>query len=180
MLTPFKFGVGGRLGSGRQWMPWIELSDHVRAVEWVLTHEELCGPVNLAAPGAVTNRDFTKALGQHLHRPTLFPVPAFVLRLVFGQLGKELLLFSQRVTGRCMLCAVRGDASYERGDALVLMKIGSGMSRAASSATSMCSEHRESALTQAFDRAPVDNDGSMRLCYHIEVRGARASGGSLP
>jgi uncharacterized protein (TIGR01777 family) len=97
MLTPFKFGVGGRLGSGRQWMPWIELSDHVRAVEWVLTHEELSGPVNLAAPGAVTNRDFKKALGQHLHRPTLFPVPAFVLRLVFGQLGKELLLFSQRV-----------------------------------------------------------------------------------
>jgi uncharacterized protein (TIGR01777 family) len=97
ILTPFKFGVGGRLGSGHQWMPWIELGDHVRAVEWVLTHEELSGPVNLAAPDAVTNREFTKALGRQLHRPTIFPVPGFVLRLVFGQLGKELLQFSQRV-----------------------------------------------------------------------------------
>ncbi len=96
MLTPFKLGVGGRLGSGRQYMPWISLEDEARAIEWVITHEELRGPVNVAGPHSVTNAEFTKALGRQLHRPTLFPLPKFMLRLVFGQLGEELLLYSQR------------------------------------------------------------------------------------
>lgn len=97
MLTPFKLGVGGRLGSGRQWMPWISLEDEARAIEWVLTHEELRGPINVASPNPVSNVQFTKALGRQLRRPTLFPLPRPVLRLMFGQLGDELLLFSQRV-----------------------------------------------------------------------------------
>jgi uncharacterized protein (TIGR01777 family) len=105
MLTPFKLGVGGRLGSGRQWMPWITLEDEARAIEWVLTHEELRGPVNLASPHAVTNAEFTKALGRQIHRPTLFPVPRFALRLMFGQLGEELLLFSQRVVPSKLLAS---------------------------------------------------------------------------
>lgn len=97
MLTPFKFGVGGRLGSGQQWMSWIALQDEARAIMWLLDHEELRGPVNLASPNPVRNREFTKALGRQLRRPALFPLPGFVLRLMFGQLGEELLLFSQRV-----------------------------------------------------------------------------------
>lgn len=97
MLTPFKFGVGGRLGSGKQWMSWIALEDEARAIAWTLTHEELHGPVNLAAPHPTRNADFTKVLGHVLHRPTLFPVPKFGLRLLFGQMGEELLLYSQRV-----------------------------------------------------------------------------------
>lgn len=97
MLTPFRFGVGGRLGSGRQWMPWITLEDEVRAIEWAITHEEVRGPVNLAAPHPVTNRELTKALARQLHRPALFPVPAFVLRIALGEMANELLLQSQRV-----------------------------------------------------------------------------------
>lgn len=96
MLTPFRLGAGGRLGSGRQWMPWITLEDEVRAIEWVLTHQELSGPVNLAAPRPVTNRELTKALARQLHRPAVFPVPGFALRIVLGEMAKELLLQSQR------------------------------------------------------------------------------------
>lgn len=97
MLTPFRLGAGGRLGSGRQWMPWITLEDEVRAIEWALTHEELSGPVNLAAPQPVTNRELTKALARQLHRPALLPVPGFALRIVLGEMANELLLQSQRV-----------------------------------------------------------------------------------
>jgi len=97
MLTPFRPGVGGRLGSGRQWMPWITLDDEVRAIEWVLTHKELSGPFNLAAPHPVTNRELTKALARQLHRPAVFPVPGFALRIMLGEMANELLLQSQRV-----------------------------------------------------------------------------------
>lgn len=97
MLLPFKLGIGGRLGSGRQWMSWISRHDAVRAVEHVLT-TGLVGPVNVTSPQAVTNREFTKALGRTLKRPTIFPVPAFGLKLLFGpQRARELFLFSQRV-----------------------------------------------------------------------------------
>jgi uncharacterized protein (TIGR01777 family) len=96
MLLPFRLGVGGRLGHGRQWMSWITLGDHVRALTHLLSASEISGAVNLCAPGPVTNREFTAALGNVLHRPTIVPVPAFALRLFFGEMADETLLVSQR------------------------------------------------------------------------------------
>ena len=97
MLTPFKMGVGGRVGSGRQYMSWIALDDVVGAVEHALATESLRGPVNVVSPNPARNLEFTKALGKVLSRPTIFPLPAFVVKLVFGQMGQELLLEGQRV-----------------------------------------------------------------------------------
>ena len=97
MLTPFKLGVGGRLGSGRQYMSWITLEDLVRVIRRAVEDESLRGPVNAVAPGAVTNEEFTKALGHVLGRPTIFAVPAFAARLAFGEVADELLLASARV-----------------------------------------------------------------------------------
>jgi uncharacterized protein len=96
MLPPFRLGVGGRLGDGRQSWAWIALDDLVALFLHALTTESLRGPVNAVAPNPVTNADFTRALGAVLHRPTLFPVPAFVVRAAFGQMGEELLLASNR------------------------------------------------------------------------------------
>lgn len=108
MLLPFKLGIGGRLGSGRQWMSWISLDDHVRAVRFLLEHD-LRGPVNLAAPGAVTNADFTKALGAVLHRPTLLPTPLLAPKVMFGsELVETLLLASHRIVPKALL-----DAGFE-------------------------------------------------------------------
>ncbi len=97
MLPPFRFGVGGVLGTGQQVMSWISLPDELGAIHHALTTESLRGPVNLVAPNPVTNREFTKALGSALHRPTFIPVPAFVVHLLFGEMGQELLLASTRV-----------------------------------------------------------------------------------
>jgi hypothetical protein len=97
LLTPFRLGVGGRLGSGKQFMPWIGLDDVTAAILHTLTTETLRGPVNAVAPQAVTNREFTKTLGRVLGRPTLFPMPACAARLAFGQMADELLLASLRV-----------------------------------------------------------------------------------
>jgi hypothetical protein len=97
MLLPFKLGVGGVVGSGRQYMSWIALVDAASAMEFLLTREDVQGPVNLVAPTPVTNREFTKTLGQVLHRPTVLPMPAFAARLAFGEMADELLLVSQRV-----------------------------------------------------------------------------------
>lgn len=97
ILLPFKMGVGGKLGSGRQYMSWITLDDAVGVIEFALENEKLRGPVNTVAPDAVTNKEFTKALGSALSRPTIFPVPAFALRLAFGEMADETLLTSQRV-----------------------------------------------------------------------------------
>jgi uncharacterized protein (TIGR01777 family) len=97
LLTPFRLGVGGRLGSGKQFMPWIALDDVTAAILHALTTETLRGPVNAVAPQAITNREFTKTLGRVLGRPTLFPMPACAARLAFGQMADELLLASQRV-----------------------------------------------------------------------------------
>jgi hypothetical protein len=96
MLTPFKFGAGGKIGSGRQYMSWIAIDDAVGAIEHALAHEELEDAVNLVAPRAVTNGEFTKTLGGVLGRPTLFTVPAFAARLVFGEMADAALLSSQR------------------------------------------------------------------------------------
>lgn len=96
MLLPFQLGLGGRLGSGRQWISWITRRDLVRAIEFALATETLRGPALAVSPNPVTNREFTAALGAALHRPTWFPVPAFALRLMLGEMADALLLSSQR------------------------------------------------------------------------------------
>jgi len=97
MLTPFKLGAGGRLGSGEQYMSWIDLDDHVAAIVHALYDDTLSGPVNATSPHPVTNATFTSALGRALGRPTVIPVPAFAVKAAFGEMGKELLLWGQRV-----------------------------------------------------------------------------------
>lgn len=97
MLLPFKMGVGGRLGGGRQYFSWIDVDDLVALIVHALYTASLSGPVNAAAPHAVTNATFTDVLGRVLGRPTLLPVPAFAVKAVFGQLGEEALLWGQRV-----------------------------------------------------------------------------------
>jgi uncharacterized protein (TIGR01777 family) len=96
MLLPFRLGVGGRVGSGRQYMSWITLDDFCAAVIHLMSGATV-GPVNVVAPNPATNLDFTKALGRALSRPTVFPLPAAAARLVLGQMAEELLLFSARV-----------------------------------------------------------------------------------
>jgi uncharacterized protein len=97
MLTPFRMGVGGRVGSGKQWMSWIALDDVVSVIKFLLVAEVLRGPVNVVSPNPVTNAEFTKILGKVLARPTLFPIPEFGVRLAFGEMADALLLASQRV-----------------------------------------------------------------------------------
>ncbi|HEX6044330.1 MAG TPA: TIGR01777 family oxidoreductase [Pyrinomonadaceae bacterium] len=97
MLTPFRMGVGGRVGSGKQWMSWIALEDVVRAIRFLLRDGVVNGPVNFVSPFPVTNAEFTKTLGQVLSRPTMFPIPAFGVRVAFGEMGDALLLSSQKV-----------------------------------------------------------------------------------
>ncbi|MCE2543527.1 MAG: TIGR01777 family oxidoreductase [Acidobacteria bacterium] len=97
MLLPFKLGVGGVLGSGEQYMSWIALDDLVGIVRHALADESLSGPVNAVAPRAVTNREFTRTLGQVLRRPTILPAPAFALRIALGEMADALLLASTRV-----------------------------------------------------------------------------------
>jgi uncharacterized protein (TIGR01777 family) len=94
MRLPFLLGLGGRVGDGKQWWNWVSLPDVVRAYLYAL-EGELSGPANVVA-GAVPNADFTKALGNALHRPTVLPLPAFAVRLAFGEMGEELLLGGQR------------------------------------------------------------------------------------
>lgn len=97
MLTPFKFGVGGRIGSGRQWMSWIALDDIVSIISFFIENPELQGAFNLTAPNPVANEEFTKALGHALSRPTILPVPEFAIKLLFGEMGETLLLQGARV-----------------------------------------------------------------------------------
>ena len=97
MVTPFKFGVGGRIGPGTQYMSWIDLEDEVQVILYCLQNESIQGPVNCAAPSAVTNTEFTKTLGRALSRPALFPLPAFAARAMLGEMADALLLSSQRV-----------------------------------------------------------------------------------
>lgn len=97
MLTPFRMGIGGRVGDGRQWMSWIALEDVVNGLKFLMRDRAVSGPVNFVAPHPVTNSEFTKSLGHVLSRPTIFPVPAFGARLAFGEMADALLLSSQRV-----------------------------------------------------------------------------------
>ncbi|MGB2642361.1 MAG: TIGR01777 family oxidoreductase [Candidatus Acidiferrum sp.] len=96
MLLPFRFFAGGRIGSGRQWMPWIALEDALEILRLALENGDVRGPLNVVSPHPVQNAEFTKALAHALHRPALFPAPAFALRLVFGEMADALLLSSQR------------------------------------------------------------------------------------
>ena len=100
MLPPFRMGVGGKLGSGTQYMSWIAIDDLIGIVQQAIASDTLSGPVNAVAPNPVTNLEFTKTLGKVLQRPTIFPVPAFAVRLLFGEMGQELLLGSTRVAPR--------------------------------------------------------------------------------
>jgi uncharacterized protein (TIGR01777 family) len=97
MLTPFKLGLGGPTGSGRQWMSWIHVQDMVGAIHHILKSDLIQGPVNMVAPAPVTNAAFAKTLASVLSRPAIFPLPAFAVKLAFGEMGEELLLASQKV-----------------------------------------------------------------------------------
>lgn len=97
MLPPFRFGLGGPMGSGRQWMSWVQRSDLVRLLLWLLEIDTASGAYNGTAPTAVTNREFARTLGAVLKRPAVMTTPAFVLKLMFGEMAEALLLTGQRV-----------------------------------------------------------------------------------
>jgi hypothetical protein len=96
MLMPFRFFVGGRLGSGRQYISWIHRLDVLEMIRWVIETPGVSGPINATAPHPVTNREFAKAVGRALRRPSLVPAPAFALRLLVGEMADPLLLTGQR------------------------------------------------------------------------------------
>ncbi len=100
MLTPFKMGMGGKIGSGKQYMSWVAMDDVTGAIYHALTTDSLKGPVNVTAPNPVTNKEFTKALGRVLKRLTVMPMPAFAAKLAFGKMANDLLLASTRVAPR--------------------------------------------------------------------------------
>lgn len=97
MLLPFRMGLGGVIGSGKQYMSWVSIEDVTGMIQYVIANESMRGPVNLVSPDAVSNREFTKTLGRVLHRPTIFPLPVFAARIAFGEMADELLLASTRV-----------------------------------------------------------------------------------
>jgi uncharacterized protein (TIGR01777 family) len=97
VMLPFKFGAGGRIGNGQQWMSWIALEDVVGILRYALVNRAIRGALNVVAPKPVQNREFTKVLARAMHRPALFPAPAFALRLALGEMADALLLSSQRV-----------------------------------------------------------------------------------
>lgn len=97
MLLPFKLGVGGVVGSGKQWMSWISMDDQIAAINFVIENESIRGAVNAVSPQPVTNAEFTKTLGDVLYRPTFLPLPEFAVSMVFGEMGDALLLASARV-----------------------------------------------------------------------------------
>jgi len=105
MLPAFRLGLGGRMGAGEHYMPWIHRHDLLRLMIFLLQHECVSGAINAVAPESVTNRQFTALLAQCLHRPALLPMPEFVLRLLFGEMADALLLSSQRVVPTAALSA---------------------------------------------------------------------------
>ncbi len=98
MLPPFRMGAGGPIGSGAQWMSWVAREDVLRAIEWVIESESARGIYNVTSPAPVRNREFVKALGRVLHRPAILPLPSFAVRLLFGEMGSEVLLGGQKVS----------------------------------------------------------------------------------
>ena len=108
MLPAFRLNLGGPLGSGKQYMPWVSIDDVVSVIMFALENSAIEGPVNVVSPQAVTNREFSQALARMLHRGCFFRVPKFVLKLMFGDMARELLLFSTRAVPRKLL-----DAGFE-------------------------------------------------------------------
>jgi uncharacterized protein (TIGR01777 family) len=100
MMLPFRFGAGGPVGSGAQWTSWIDRDDVIRMIVWAIEHVDARGIYNATAPQPVRNRDFARALGRAMHRPSLMPAPAFALKLAFGEMAEEVLLAGQRVLPR--------------------------------------------------------------------------------
>ncbi|HEX6641711.1 MAG TPA: TIGR01777 family oxidoreductase [Thermoanaerobaculia bacterium] len=100
MMLPFRFGAGGPVGNGEQWMSWIDRDDAVSMVLWAIDRASVRGVYNATSPQPVRNRDFARALGHAMHRPAILPAPAFALKLAFGQMAEEVLLGGQRVTPR--------------------------------------------------------------------------------
>ncbi|GFO74165.1 uncharacterized protein BPLS_P0675 [Bathymodiolus platifrons methanotrophic gill symbiont] len=107
MLFPFKMCLGGRIGDGKQWMPWIHIDDLVGIILYCMSHDNLQGAINGTSPNPVTNQVFTKTLGTSLKRPTIIPMPAIVVKLLMGQMGEELLLAGKKVVPKKAL-----DAGY--------------------------------------------------------------------
>jgi uncharacterized protein (TIGR01777 family) len=105
MIRPFRFGVGGRLGQGRQWLSWIALEDVAGIVRLAIADSRFHGPVNVVSPAPVLNADFARVLGRVLHRPAIFPAPEFMLRLAWGEMAEALLLASQRAAPEQLLAA---------------------------------------------------------------------------
>ncbi|HVS67080.1 MAG TPA: TIGR01777 family oxidoreductase [Mycobacteriales bacterium] len=105
MLPIFRLGLGGKLGSGKQWFPWIAMADEIGAIKFALTNDTVAGALNLSAPNPVTNAAFTKALGRAIHRPALATVPPFALRAAFGGFADEGLLVSQRAVPNALQAA---------------------------------------------------------------------------
>jgi uncharacterized protein (TIGR01777 family) len=103
LLPLFKYGFGAVLGSGDQYMSWVTIDDVVSAIEYILTYEDIKGPVNMVAPNPVSNREFTKTLGMILRRPAILKVPSWAIQAVYGEMGKELLLASTRALPRRLL-----------------------------------------------------------------------------
>lgn len=103
MLTPFRMGVGGVVGDGLQWWSWVSLADAVRAITFAMDHEKMDGPMNVVSPNPATNREFTKALGKVISRPTILPLPAFAAKMMMAEMADELLLASARVQPRRLL-----------------------------------------------------------------------------
>lgn len=97
MLTPFKLCLGGVIGSGNQMMSWIDIQDEIRAIDFCLKTDLIHGPINLTAPNPASNREFTKALGKTLNRPTIFPMPEFVAKTLFGEMADEMLLAGAKI-----------------------------------------------------------------------------------
>jgi uncharacterized protein len=97
LLPSFKMGLGGKVGNGKQYWPWISIDDVVRGIRFAIENESLSGPVNLCAPQQTTNREFTQALGRVMRRPTFFPLPSVAVTLMLGEMGQEALLTSERV-----------------------------------------------------------------------------------
>ncbi len=102
MLTPFKLGVGGRLGTGKQWMSWVTLEDVVAILRFAIESASVRGAINIVSPQPLQNAEFTTVLAKAVHRPALFPAPAFALRLALGEMADALLLSSQRVAPQAL------------------------------------------------------------------------------
>jgi hypothetical protein len=105
MLTPFRMGLGGRTGSGQQWLSWIAVQDVIGAMQWILHHDCCSGPFNVVAPNPVTNEEFSTTLASVLSRPAFFWLPGFAVRWAFGEMGKEILLGSQRAEPRKLIAS---------------------------------------------------------------------------